>query len=118
MLSDLAPDVQPSDELDVRRQKVARCVKNNTYPALCVLIELVAVAALVADDPPEVLVGDGDLARISARVVVRPNVVDERRRHAVMVPEGTAELPTTADDAASRQHAVVDNSLQQLFAAL
>ena len=117
-MSDLAPDVQPGDELDIRRQKVARRVKNTTYPALGVLVELVAVAALVADHPPEVLVGDGDFARVSARVVVRPNVVDERRRHAVMVPKGTAELPTTADDAASRQDAAVDGSLQQLLAAL
>jgi hypothetical protein len=36
----------------------------------------------------------------------------------MMVPKGTAELLTTADDAESWQHAVIGGSLQQLLTAL
>ena len=74
--------------------------------------------ALVADHPPEVLVRDRDFTRVSVQVVVQPSVVDEGQHHTMMVPEGAAELLTTADDAASWQHAVVDSSLQQLLTAL
>ena len=88
------------------------------YPALCIFVELVTVAALVADDPPEVLVRNGDLARVAAQVVVWPNVIDEHQHHTVMVPKGTAELPTTADDAASWQDVAVNDSLQQLLMVL
>ena len=88
------------------------------YPALCVLIELVAATALIADHLPEVLVRDRDFVRVSVQVVVQPNIIDEGQCHTVMVPEGAAELLTTADDAAPQQHVVIDDSLQQLLMAL